>query len=244
MKPRSSNQRNHAWTLVEVLVVITVLVILAAILLPVLAKAKRGGSHIACVNIVKQICLSSLVWAHDHNGKFPMEVSMAEGGTKELAVTGEAIATFQVMSNELVTPKVLICPEDMDHFFATNFSTAFSAKNISYFIGLDASTNFPQAFLCGDDNFEITGIPVKPGLLELPANSSVSWTFGRHTTYKRHFWNAATSFGNVGLADGSVQQTTISSRTNLVELSTGVVTTSLTSMLRATGLATNRLALP
>jgi hypothetical protein len=119
-----------------------------------------------------------------------------------------------------------------------------TAKNISYFLGLDANTNSPQAFLCGDDNFEIGGVPVKSGLLELPANAPVSWTSGRHTTYERHFWNAATSFGNVGLADGNVQQTTISSRTNLVERSTGTLTTSFTSLLQATGLATNRLALP
>jgi hypothetical protein len=111
---------------------------------------------------------------------------------------------------------------------------------------LDASTNSPRAFLCGDDNFKIGGVPVKSGLLELPANSPVSWTSGRHTTYKRHFWNVATSFGNVGLADGSVQETTISSRTNLL-LSTGLdpsCVSSLTSLLQATGLATNRLAIP
>jgi len=34
MKPRISNQRNHALTLIEVLVVIAVLVVLAAMLLP------------------------------------------------------------------------------------------------------------------------------------------------------------------------------------------------------------------
>jgi len=173
-----------------------------------------------------------------------MEISTANDGTKELAATGDVVATFQVMSNELATAKVLCCPVDKQHIQTGYFGASLTAKNISYFLGLDASTNFPQAFLYGDNNFAIGGVPVKSGLLELPANSPVSWTSGRHTTYKRHFWNMATSFGNVGLADGSVQQTAISSHTNLVERSTGTVTTSLTSLLQATDLATNRLAIP
>jgi hypothetical protein len=162
----------------------------------------------------------------------------------ELAATGDVVETFQVMSNELSTPRVLYCWWDTKHVMTSNFGASLTAKNISYFIGLDAGTNSPQAFLCGDDNFEIGGVPVKSGLLELPANSPVSWTSGRHETYKRHFWNVATSFGNVGLADGSVQQTTISSRTNFVQRSNGTITTSLTSLLQATGLATNQLAIP
>jgi competence protein ComGC len=243
VKPQCSNQRNHALTLTDVLVV-AMLVLLAVLLLPVLKTANRRPNTVSCAGNVKQIYVSSRVWADDHNGKYPMEISTAKGGTMELAATGDVVATFQVMSNELSTPKVLRCPVDTQHTMTNNFGSSLTAKNVSYFIGLDASTNSPQAFLCGDDNFEIGGVPVKSGLLELPANSPVSWTSGRHTTYKRHFWDLATSFGNVGLADGSVQQTAISSRTNLVERSTGTLTTSLTSLLRATGIATNRLAIP
>ena len=231
-------------TLTEVLVVIVVLAVLAAVFLPAFLPPRRYSSIINCSSNLKQVGLAFRIWADDNNGKYPTEISVASGGTMELAATGDVAATFQIMSNELSIPKILICPADSNHVFAANFSTGFSAKNISYFIGLDASTNSPQAFLCGDDNFEIGGVPVKSGLLELPANSPVSWTSGRHTTYKRHFWNEVTSFGNVGLADGSVQQTTISSRANSVELSTGTITTSLTSLLQATGLATNRLAIP
>jgi competence protein ComGC len=231
-------------TLMEVLVVVAVLVLLAVVLLPALIAANRRPNTGSCAGNLKQIYVSFRVWADDHNGKYPMEISTAKGGTMELAATGDVVATFQVMSNELFTPKVLVCPVDTQHVMTNSFGASLTAKNISYFIGLDANTNRSQAFLSGDSNFAIGGVPVKSGLLELPANSPVSWTSGRHTTYKRHFWNVATSFGNVGLADGSVQHAAISIRTNLVERSTGTVTTSLTSLLQATGLATNRLAIP
>jgi prepilin-type processing-associated H-X9-DG protein len=51
--------------------------------------------------------------------------------------------------------------------------------------------------LLGDDNFEIGGVPVKSGLLELSMNTPISWTAARHKFV-----------GNIGLADGSVQQVT------------------------------------
>jgi hypothetical protein len=189
-----------------------------------------------------------------------MEVSVANGGTMELAATGDAISSFQVISNELGDPRLLYCWSDTEHtmykfpgppgpirldFLPTYFSNASGLKNhISYFVGLDASTSRPNALLCGDDNFEIGGAPVKPGLLELSTNSSVDWTSTRHMLGKRHFWNATTSYGNIGLVDGSVQMTTISSRTNLI-LSAGFLGgSSFTSLLQATGLATNRLAIP
>jgi prepilin-type N-terminal cleavage/methylation domain-containing protein len=220
MKPRFSNQRNHALTLVEVLVVVGVLAVLAALFLPALLPPRRVVSHINCVNNLKEIGLAYRIWAGDNNDKFPMQVSITDtnGGTMELAATGNVVATFQIMSNELSMPILLYCTADKDHTHATNFTTDFSAKNISYFVGMDADQNYPQRVLSGDDNFEISGVPVKSGLLEFSTNAPISWTADRHKFA-----------GNIGLADGSVWQTDDKS---------------LVQKLQATGLATNRLAIP
>jgi len=249
MKPSRSNQSCRAFTLVEVLVVIVVLAVMVAMLLPAFNRS-HGGQTISCANNLKQIGLSYRLWAGDNNDHYPMEISVTNGGAMELMNTPDAWKVFQVMSNELSTPKILYCPEDSAHQFYTNRYPNFPGFgddlkiHLSYFIGRDATETNPAAILSGDDNFEINGIPVKTGLLELSKDTSIAWTSARHTTHKRHFWNDATSFGNVGLADGSVQQTTISSRTNFVQQSNGAITTSLTSVLQATGLATNRLAIP
>jgi prepilin-type N-terminal cleavage/methylation domain-containing protein/prepilin-type processing-associated H-X9-DG protein len=203
MKLRFSNQRNHALTLIEVLVVIFVLAVIVVIILPGLAAAKRRSSAIVCINNVKQIGLSFRVWAGDNGDKFPMEVSVTNGGAMELAITGNAVAVFRVMSNELSTPKILVCQKDRDRTYATNFDSGLTAKNISYFVGLDANTNFPQAFLSGDDNFAIRGIPVKSGLLEISSNTLIAWSAARHKFS-----------GNILLADGSVQSANNSMLTN------------------------------
>ena len=218
MKPRFSNQRNHALTLVEVLVVIAILAVIAATFLSALSAAKRKASHFSCIGNVQMIGLANQIFAGDHNGKFPIQVSVTNGGAMELIVAGNVAAYFQVMSNELSTPKLLICPVDTDRIAATNFTTDFNNSKISYFIGLDANTNFPQVFISGDDNFEIGGAPVKSGLLEFATSAPISWSAVRH-----HF------AGNIGLADDSVQQLT---------------TDGLQKSLQQTGLATNRLAIP
>jgi hypothetical protein len=221
MKSRLSNQRNHALTLVEVLVVIVVLVVLVVLLLPAfISDRPRHAPRIYCVNNLKEIGLAYRLWAGDNNDKFPMQVSITDtnGGTLELISTGNVVTTFQIMSNELSTPKILYCTADKDHTRATDFTTNFSAKNISYFIGVDADQTHPQMNLSGDDNFAINGVLVKSGILELSTNAPVSWTSARH-----HF------AGNIGLADGSVQE---------------VTQNGLRQTLQQTGFATNRLAIP
>ena len=220
MKLRCSKRRQRALTLLEVLVVLFILFILVAMFLPTRPHAaKRRSRQIVCLNNLKQIGLAYRIWKGDNEDNFPMDASVTNGGTMELLAAGKDVwRTFQVISNELSTPKILFCPADIDHTEATYFSTNFSAKNISYFVGLDATTNSPQAFLSGDDNFEISGVSVKSGLLELSTNAPIAWTAARHHLA-----------GNIGLADGSVQQ---------------LATFSLQQMFQNTGLATNRLAIP
>ena len=57
---------------------------------------------------------------------------------------------FQVMSNELNTPVILVCPSDV-RGFARDFSSLRNA-NISYFVNLDAGEATPAMPLCGDRN--------------------------------------------------------------------------------------------
>lgn len=221
MKPRSSNQTNRALTLVEVLLVIVLLAVIVVMLIPVTGCRMQKADRINCVNNLKEIGLAYKVWAGDNNDKFPMQVSITDtngGGTMELANGKNAWINFYVMSNELSTPRILICPADKDRIAATNFTTDFNNSKISYFVGLNADQDHPQSFLSGDDNFAINGVSIKSGLVEFQTNSTIVWTTARHNR-----------IGNIVLADGSVQK---------------LNNPQLPSFVQATGLATNRLAIP
>jgi prepilin-type processing-associated H-X9-DG protein len=220
----------RAFSALELLFVIVTIALLAALLLPALAKSKARCGRINCVNNLKQVGLSFRCWSLDNGDRFPMQVSVTNGGTMELIGKGTSVH-FLVMSNELNTPRVLICPNEVDgdRVIATTFSPTAPAgsqvpltgdNNISYFVGVDATDGEPQMFLSGDRNLLVDGVPTRRGLVNLSTNQSVAWNKPR----PNH-----NGGGNICLADGSVQQ---------------VKTDGLNRMLRRTGHATNRLSIP
>ena len=64
------NPRTSGFTLIELLVVIAIIAILAALLLPSLAKAKYSGMRASCINNIRQQYLCQIMYADDFGGKF------------------------------------------------------------------------------------------------------------------------------------------------------------------------------
>lgn len=212
-------------TMFEVGIVVAVVAILAVIFLPRFARTRSYARYDACINNLQQIGLAYKIWEGDNYDILPMGISVTNGGSMEMVVTGNVVQTFLVMSNELTTPKLLYCPKDRIRSQAMSFSLGVSSRNVSYFVGADVTNcSTPQMIISGDSHLAYTNSPpMSPGLHSIPTNRPVDWTNQRHNDSRY------TELGNIGLADGSVQQ---------------VDSSDLRQILQKTGLVTNRFAIP
>jgi prepilin-type processing-associated H-X9-DG protein len=188
--PRTKS--TSAFTLIELLVTIACVLVTVAILLPTLARSKARSSRLGCTNCLKQIGLAFRTFAIDNDGLFPMQQSVTNGGTMELVSSGLVFPHFRVMSNELSTPRILVCPNDTHRTYATNFDSSLKDTNLSYFINVDAVETNAAGLLCGDRNLTLKAAPGSRFVC-LSSNTIIRWTKEMHRQK-----------GHVCFADGSV----------------------------------------
>lgn len=210
MKPQTTNR---AFTAVELLVVVSVLALLAGMLLPALSKTNRRAPKITCVNNLKQIGIGFRLYAADGE-PYPA-----------FNETNQVWQYFQMVSNYMGSPKVLICPEEAkltkrEHAldFETpspltpnNFSHPSRQNNsLSYFYSPDALEEEPTTVLAGDRNLSTNKATIS-GMITVVKNTPIEWNENPHD-----------GSGNILFVDGSTQQTRSAQLREQFQLNTNI----------------------
>jgi hypothetical protein len=174
----------------ELLVVGSVLAGLFIIMLAIHNNRRARDQRLNCASTLKSIGLGLRMWANDHQENFPWQVSTSEGGTLEYAASPDVWRHFQAVSNELNSPKILVCAADRERMPASDWRR-IGNTNLSYFLSLDANESMPSSLLAGDRFISTNNQPFS-GLLVTTDWQRLRALPGRH--------------GNVVMSDGSVMQ--------------------------------------
>lgn len=151
----SNSPLRTAFTLIEILVVLGILVLLAAILLPTLSRVRENGRAASCTSNLRQIGMGLMQYTDDYNGYHPIAGATVAWDAIDPG-TGNG-PWMRQMQAYLKDQQVFHCPSDGN----SKYSYSLSARVAYLDAGEFASTNtkqiqFPTAFVVAGDTWSRT----------------------------------------------------------------------------------------
>jgi prepilin-type N-terminal cleavage/methylation domain-containing protein/prepilin-type processing-associated H-X9-DG protein len=230
-----TNLGSRAFTLIELLVVIAIIAILAAILFPVFAQAKRAAKKTTCLSSVKQVPMALLMYANDYDDHACFSINMLLTDTRYELRSWYAYVYYELPDFEnahfnaeegylhpyMKNQQIYGCPESnsllanqLDAAFPNGFgvnTTVMVPELTAWGLPINPTTNLTtverpaETILIAD----AVGIDGYSGTL-----SHQTWIDGPSNSLPQT-WGIHSKFVNIGWVDGHAKSTKISMRPNL-----------------------------
>jgi prepilin-type processing-associated H-X9-DG protein len=196
MRAVSQKRGSGAFTLIELLLTISIILVLVSLLLPTLNRGHQKARHLRCTANLRQVGFGMLAFAQAHEDKFPTQVSTNDGGSREFVEAGNSMRGdfyfsfkhFVPLAAEIQNPKVLVCPTDTREPAAT--FNSLSNTNLSYFVAANPQFANSDSITAGDRNLS----PLTNSQARIGFYRPLKWTAEMHQNR-----------GNVLFADGHVE---------------------------------------
>ena len=162
----NSSNRTHAFTLIELLIVVAIIAVIAAILFPVFQKVRENARRTACLSNLRQVTLGLLQYTQDADDRCPLFFSGMTAVTPGSRSPGHSSITAPpyLYWNEVIAPyvqtqashdfntasRVFVCPD------APYNAAAMAAQGISNVSSYGLSDNWGEWY-CPDDCNNGTG---------------------------------------------------------------------------------------
>jgi prepilin-type processing-associated H-X9-DG protein/prepilin-type N-terminal cleavage/methylation domain-containing protein len=156
-------QKNKAFTLVELLVVIGIIALLVSILLPALQKARSAAETVHCASNMKQLAQGVIMYATDEHGFYPNNDAVFANPNNPAAYISFPWWTKEVMGRYVqntsrlpvyTNTRVLFCPSVQ--FATTSAPTGYWGSEFGIGYNATSSVNknylYPRAVAPNDPN--------------------------------------------------------------------------------------------